>query len=77
MKWHPLLCGTWLYNLKARYQDIGIAFQGALGSIMYSAHLYNALQQEKLISKQWVDMDLVLVWHYVQHAAKRSCRVRV
>ncbi|KAL2816714.1 hypothetical protein BJX63DRAFT_430095 [Aspergillus granulosus] len=63
LKWHPLLCGTRAYNLKARYQDIAITFQGAWGSVMYSAHLYNALNQERLLSKPWVDMDLVLSWH--------------
>ncbi|KAL4812452.1 hypothetical protein BDW67DRAFT_178687 [Aspergillus spinulosporus] len=61
--WHPLLCGTWTYNLKARYQDLAIRFQAAWGSIMYSAHLYNALRQEKLMSRQWVDLDFVLSWH--------------
>ncbi|KAL4866934.1 hypothetical protein BDV12DRAFT_172098 [Aspergillus spectabilis] len=63
LKWHPLLCGIWTYNLKARYQDLAITFQEAWGSIMYSAHLYNALRQEKLLSKQWADLDLVLSWH--------------
>ncbi|KAL2829503.1 hypothetical protein BDW59DRAFT_142166 [Aspergillus cavernicola] len=63
MKWHPLLCGIWTYNLKARYQDLAVVFQGAWGSIMYSAHLYNALRKEKLLARQWIDMDLVLSWH--------------
>ncbi|RDW79076.1 uncharacterized protein DSM5745_05928 [Aspergillus mulundensis] len=62
-KWHPVLCGMITYYLKSMWQEIGITFAGAWGSIMYSAHLYNALQQEKLMSGAWFDMDLILYWH--------------
>lgn len=34
-----------------------------MGLNMYSAHLYNALCKEKLLSRQWIDMDLVMGWH--------------
>ncbi|PYI18955.1 hypothetical protein BO99DRAFT_459826 [Aspergillus violaceofuscus CBS 115571] len=63
MKWHPLFCGILTYYVKARFQDFAMAFQGTWGAIMYTAHLYNALQQEGLLTRHWADMELVLGWH--------------
>ncbi|PYH81313.1 hypothetical protein BO82DRAFT_336425 [Aspergillus uvarum CBS 121591] len=63
MKWHPLFCGILTYYVKARFQDFAMAFQGTWGAIMYTAHLYNALQQEGLLTRHWADMELVLSWH--------------
>lgn len=63
MKWHPLLCGMFVYNLKARYLELSLSFQAAWGSVMYSAHLYNALRHEELLDREWEDMELVMNWH--------------
>ena len=43
--------------MKAQHEGIG--FAGAWGSIMYTGHLYNAIRQEKLLSKSWKDMELL------------------
>ncbi|PYI35005.1 hypothetical protein BP00DRAFT_463023 [Aspergillus indologenus CBS 114.80] len=61
--WHPLFCGILTYYVKARFQDFAMAFQGTWGATMYTAHLYNALQQEGLLTRHWADMELVLGWH--------------
>lgn len=63
MKWHPMLCGLATFYLRSRYQELSLSFQSAWGSIMYSAHLYNALREEKLLKGQWIDMDVVMGWH--------------
>ncbi|KAL4803818.1 hypothetical protein BDV18DRAFT_144489 [Aspergillus unguis] len=63
LKWHPLLCGTLMYYFKAQFQEVGRTFAGAWGSIMYSAHLYNALRHEKLIHGNWDDMDIIISLH--------------
>ena len=39
---------------------LGIDFANAWGSIMYASHLYNATRQEKLLSKPWKDMELLM-----------------
>ncbi|KAL1963061.1 hypothetical protein VTN77DRAFT_8707 [Rasamsonia byssochlamydoides] len=59
MKQHPVFCGLWAYSLKALFQEVGVVFAGAWGSIMYTAHLYNAVRQEKLLHRPWKDMELV------------------
>ena len=41
-------------------QELGIDFANAWGSIMYASHLYNATRQEKLLSKPWKDMELLM-----------------
>ena len=40
--------------------ELGIDFANAWGSIMYASHLYNATRQEKLLSKPWKDMELLI-----------------
>ncbi|KAL9607248.1 MAG: hypothetical protein Q9167_007820 [Letrouitia subvulpina] len=63
LKRHPLYCGLLTYNIKYLAQEASIIFANAWGSIMYCAHLYNALHQEQLISTSWQDMDLALLMH--------------
>ena len=41
-------------------QELGISFANAWGSIMYTSHLYNAARQERLLSKPWRDMELLI-----------------
>ncbi|KAL1977948.1 hypothetical protein VTN31DRAFT_807 [Thermomyces dupontii] len=62
-RWHPVFCGLWSYNFLARYQEAGVAFAGAWGSILYTYHLYNALRQEKLLQVQWKDMEVFEMLH--------------
>ena len=40
--------------------ELGVDFANAWGSIMYASHLYNATRQEKLLSKPWKDMELLM-----------------
>ncbi len=63
---HPLYCGLLSYSIKALAQEASIVFVNAWGSVLYTAHLYNALRQEKLLSNTWPDMDLVLLMHRTQ-----------
>lgn len=63
MEQHPVFSGLWLYNLKILYQEIGVTFVGAWGSVIYAGPLYNAVRQEKLLKTQWEDMELVMMLH--------------
>lgn len=60
LKQHPLLCGLFLFTTKMQYQEIGVSFVNAWGSVMYCAHLYNAVRQEKLLSRIWRDMEFMI-----------------
>lgn len=64
LKRHPLYCGLLTYTIKYLSHEASVIFANAWGSIMYCAHLYNALRQEKLISTTWQDMDLALLMHH-------------
>ncbi|KAF7502110.1 hypothetical protein GJ744_007108 [Endocarpon pusillum] len=66
LKHHPIYCGLLSYSIKALTQEASIIFVNAWGSVLYSAHLYNALRQEKLISTPWQDMDLALLMHRIE-----------
>lgn len=61
LKQYPSLCGIWLFSLRYLMQDAGIAFCNAWGSVMYSAHLYNAARQEKLLKGIWKDMEMAML----------------
>ena len=63
LKQHPVLCGLQSYKLKMRYQAVSIGLVNAWGSIMYSAQLYNAIRQEKLLPQIWKDMELLISLH--------------
>lgn len=63
LKRHPLYCGMLSCSIKALTQEASIIFANAWGSITYSAHLYNALCQEKMLTSAWQDMDLALLLH--------------
>lgn len=60
LKQYPLICGLFAFALKARYQELCIAFVNAWGSIMYSGHLYNAVRSEKLLGQPWRDMEIAI-----------------
>ncbi|KAK2868016.1 hypothetical protein FQN49_003244 [Arthroderma sp. PD_2] len=60
MSSHPLLCGLLAYSLKATFQEVSVVFADAWGSIMYTYHLYNAVQQEKILQRKWPDMDIIM-----------------
>ncbi|KAH6652650.1 hypothetical protein BKA67DRAFT_518867 [Truncatella angustata] len=61
LKMSPLLSGLILYRFRSEQRDLGLTVANAWGSVTYTAHLQNALQQEKLLSEQWDDMMMVRV----------------
>ncbi|KAL8868404.1 MAG: hypothetical protein Q9174_005015, partial [Haloplaca sp. 1 TL-2023] len=60
LRQYPLLCGLFTFAIKTRFQELSITFANAWGSIMYTAHLYNALRFEKLMGTGWKDMEFVI-----------------
>lgn len=60
LKQYPLLCGLFSFSIQMNAQELGVDFANAWGSIMYTSHLYNATRQEKLLSKPWRDMELLI-----------------
>lgn len=66
LRQHPLLCGLICFKVKMLMQEASITFVNAWGSVLYTAHLYNAVRQEKLLVRNWKDMDLALMLHRTQ-----------
>ncbi|KAL5340067.1 hypothetical protein BJX70DRAFT_131142 [Aspergillus crustosus] len=62
LKWHPLLCGTWLSSIMVEFQELGVNFVSAFNSIFYACHLYNALLQERLLDNRWSDIELLFIF---------------
>lgn len=60
-------CGLNVYDIKATFYEAGITFCNAWGSVLFSAHLYNAAWQEKLLDGEWKDMELLYGIQDVQH----------
>ncbi|TEA17734.1 hypothetical protein C8034_v010026 [Colletotrichum sidae] len=56
----PVMAGLILYHYRAQLYDIGITVANAWGSMTCSAHLYNALQSERLLQDVWKDMDVAM-----------------
>lgn len=63
LRQYPLLCGLFTFALKTRAQEIGLTFANAWGSILYTSQLYNAARQEKLLSKPWKDIEMLIALH--------------
>ncbi|EXJ93620.1 hypothetical protein A1O1_02012 [Capronia coronata CBS 617.96] len=59
LKNHPIKCGLAVCDVKATFYQAGIVFCNAWGSVLFSAHLYNAVWQEKMLDKAWKDMELL------------------
>nr|KAK5432337.1 hypothetical protein LTR18_011149 [Exophiala xenobiotica] len=55
-----ITCGLNAYYMKAIFYEEGIKFSEASRLCFVTAHLYNALQQERLISKPWTDMEFII-----------------
>ncbi|KAH8160802.1 hypothetical protein CIB48_g7438 [Xylaria polymorpha] len=55
----PVVSGLFLYYFRTKHRDIGLAVADVWGSIQYCQHLYNALQQEKMLDSTWRDMDVL------------------
>lgn len=55
---HPLYCGVWVHEMRARFHEAGVSFASAFGYVHQTYQLYHALQQERLLGPfgYWVDM---------------------
>lgn len=66
LKYSPVISGLLLYHFRAQAYEVGLAVANAWGSVAYPLHLYNALQQERLLSPPgssvaaWEDLNLAL-----------------
>lgn len=56
----PIICGLYLCSLRMKMKDIGVTIANTTGTILYCAHLYNALQCQDLLDREWSDMEAVL-----------------
>ena len=64
---HPSLCGLVVFDLHMRSQVVGKAEADLWGAIVTAAHVYNAAQQEGILTSDWPDLELVIDIHTAQH----------
>ncbi|KAL6789520.1 hypothetical protein GGI42DRAFT_337568, partial [Trichoderma sp. SZMC 28013] len=57
----PVLSGLILFHFQVRFRNAGISVTDAWGSTIYTAHLYNALRNEKLLKRRWNGMDVAQI----------------
>ncbi|GIZ47422.1 hypothetical protein CKM354_001051300 [Cercospora kikuchii] len=67
LKNHPVLAGLLMFQLNLRLQDAGITLCNAWRSVLYTAHLYNALRQSGGLNTPWRDIEYIIE----THSAKR------
>lgn len=67
LKNHPVLTGLLMFQLNLRLQDAGITLCNAWRSVLYTAHLYNALRQSGGLNAPWRDIEYIIE----THSAKR------
>lgn len=64
LRYSPVISGLMLYHFRGGMYTFGLKLADSTGSILYPMHLYNALQQEKILSPEqvpaesWEDMLL-------------------
>lgn len=63
---NPLYGGTLMFNLALNMEKAGIAFANHHLTIFAMAHLYNVLQQMKLIECKWPELDRIIQLHIGQ-----------
>lgn len=54
---NPIYCGTLAFNLMANMEEVGITLANHYRTISAAAHLYNALQQMRILEGRWPEMD--------------------
>ncbi|KAK0930069.1 hypothetical protein LTR29_016818 [Friedmanniomyces endolithicus] len=64
---HPMLCGLKVFRLQMLLQGIGIGLCNAWGSVIFPAHLYNAVACSMEEHLRWID----LIYIVSLHSAKR------
>lgn len=56
----PIVSGLLVFHFRAQMYEFSILVKNCLGSVAYSAHLYNALMNEKHLEKgSWPDLEFV------------------
>ncbi|PVH87784.1 hypothetical protein DL98DRAFT_509345 [Cadophora sp. DSE1049] len=60
---HPVLCGIQAFAIQLEMQQLGIALNNAVGTVIFPAHLYNALKQNDSSCVTWPMMDEVIALH--------------
>ena len=63
---HPLLCGTFAFKIYLQVQELGVVLANAWGTVIYTAHLYNAVRQTGQLAISWPDMDFIIDLHTPQ-----------
>ena len=63
LKQHPLLCGLFEFALDLQLQDASVKLLNAWGSVMCTAHLYNAVVQESACKANWPAMSELVSIH--------------
>lgn len=56
---HPLFCGLLAYGFKIQFNEAGIALANAWGSIVSTAHPYNAACHYRPLQRPWTDMEIL------------------
>jgi len=59
LRQHPLLCGLFAFFINMQMQEAGVTYANAWGTVLYTAHLYNAVEQEGFTQSSWPDMQML------------------
>lgn len=60
LNFNPLYAGTAAFNLALEPEEAGVGLANHHMSIFVTAHLYNALRQQKLIDIRWPTLDRII-----------------
>ncbi len=63
---NPLYCGSLVFNIAIDMEIAGIQLANHHLTIFAVAHLYNALQQTKVVQGKWPEMDKIIELHIGQ-----------
>lgn len=55
-----ILAGLYIFDLRMQMCKVGITLANESLSLSHCSRLYNSLQQEKLLTAPWPDMEVVL-----------------
>ncbi|KAK4569715.1 hypothetical protein LTR86_002683 [Recurvomyces mirabilis] len=63
LKNQPVLAGLLIFYFNMQLNDGGLQLCNGWGTVVYPAHLYNAIQQGTGFTQDWDDMDYILDTH--------------
>ncbi|KAF8866371.1 hypothetical protein BDZ45DRAFT_339028 [Acephala macrosclerotiorum] len=66
-KRHPVLCGILTFSILLEQRELGLALAQCMGTVIYPAHLYNALRVKKNPAAPWPMMDEAIATHGENH----------